>query len=88
LRSLVSTAEQDDHHARTLDDIDPVARSVIDAYLADAVADMLDVAEIAEREPADPDIDARDGRPIAERRQPAAERFTLGNLVHAAHRNS
>jgi hypothetical protein len=61
LRGLVSTAEQDDQHARTLDDIDPVARSVIDAYLADALAHMLDVTEIAEREPSDPDIDARDG---------------------------
>jgi uncharacterized protein YqfA (UPF0365 family) len=61
LRSLVSTAEQDDQHARTLDEIDPVARTVIDACLADALAHMLDVIEIAEREPAEPDIDARDG---------------------------
>jgi len=44
-----------------LDEIDPVARTVIDACLANALAHMLDVTEIAEREPAEPDIDARDG---------------------------
>jgi hypothetical protein len=60
LRGLVSTTEQDDQHARTLDEIDPVTRSVVDPDLTNAFTDVLDVTEIAKRKPAYPDVDARD----------------------------
>jgi len=66
LRTLVAAAEQNDDDIAASDEIDAITRSVIDAHLANAPADRSDVAEVAEREPANSQIDPTDGPSIAE----------------------
>ena len=71
LAPFVSAAEQDDNRVAALDEIHPLARTVVDPHLRHATADRLDVAGIAEREAtvcqeADRDGSAHTGeRPIA-----------------------
>jgi hypothetical protein len=49
LVSFVTTAEQDDHHVATSDEIHPIARAIIDPHLRYASAHWPDVTGITER---------------------------------------
>jgi hypothetical protein len=55
LSRLVAARQQYDQRVALLLQIDSIAGSVSDAQLRDTLADRLDVAEIAERHPTDPD---------------------------------
>jgi hypothetical protein len=47
LAGLVASAQQDDDRACPLDELQPVARPVVNAGLAHAIADRSDVTEVA-----------------------------------------
>jgi len=59
LRALVATAEQDDQFVAATDEIDPIAWSVVNAHLTDAITDWRNVAGVAKLQP----IDARQPAP-------------------------
>jgi len=53
MAGLVAAAEQNDQQVSALHVIDPVSGSIVDTKFADALADRLAVARIAERQAAD-----------------------------------
>jgi hypothetical protein len=53
LRCLVATAQQQNQRVAVLEVIDPVAGADVEAEFRHAVADRLDVAGVAVREPVD-----------------------------------
>jgi hypothetical protein len=83
LRAFVPATQQDDQNTRTLDEVKPVTGPMVDPRLPDTGAHLLYVTEIAQRQASQTDIDASGGGSIPERRNPATERFTFGDFIHA-----
>jgi hypothetical protein len=82
LRRLVSASEHHDQHRATLNEINAVARAVVDAKLAKSAPDWLHVAGIAEGETPNAGSDPCDGLAVAETSQPSAEGLRLADLDH------
>src|ERR1039457_895002 len=59
LRLLAASGEQQNKHTSPLLKIDPVTRPIVDPQFADAITDGLYVSEVAQRQAANPDQDAR-----------------------------
>jgi hypothetical protein len=73
LGALVSAAEQNDQDIAALREIDPIARAMIDAHLADRFADRLDVARIAKGEAAKARQNPRYRHIVAQAAEPFVE---------------
>jgi hypothetical protein len=83
LRAFVAAAKQDHDDLAALNEIDPIARSVIDAKLADALADRFDITGIAKRESTNSDVDPVDGPSIAKFGNPLRIGRSLSNFEYA-----
>src|SRR3954447_20896878 len=82
LGALVASTEQDDHRRAALDEIDPVAGTIVDPKLADALSDRANVAGVAERQAADADVDPGLSLPIAELVEPLGIDERLADFDH------
>jgi GNAT superfamily N-acetyltransferase len=82
LTSLVAAAKQDDDDLATLDEVDAITRTIIDAKFADAFSDRLHVAGIAEGKSANPNVDPRDRLLIAQPRKPSGKHSGLTDFDH------
>ena len=83
LRFLCASDKEENQEVSDLVHVDPVARSIIDAQLADTLADRLYVPEVAKRKAANPDLDASPRLFVAKLAQPVCKEVSLADLEHA-----
>jgi hypothetical protein len=82
LSALVAAAKQNDQEVPALYVIDPVSGAIMDTKLADALANRLYVARIAERQAAHPTGDLRPGPSIPQAGEPLGESPSLADFDH------
>ncbi len=70
LRGLVASGKQDDDDSAAPEEVDAVARPVVDAQFGNTVADGPDIIRVAEREATNPDVDAGLGDPVSQACEP------------------
>jgi hypothetical protein len=58
LCGLVTTSKKNDQYGAPLDEVDAIARTMVDPELVHASSDRLEAARVAERQASYPDIDA------------------------------
>ena len=78
-----SCGEQEEQPLSLLHQIDAITGPVIDSQLAHALADRLDVAQVAKRKAADSNLNAGSGLFVAKFAKPTGEKVSLANLDHA-----
>jgi hypothetical protein len=84
LAGLVASAQQQDHHAALLDEVDPVAGADIEGKFPHPVADGLDVAATASREAVYATQDPQATGPVLQFLDPRIEIVSPDNLDHVS----
>jgi hypothetical protein len=87
LRRLGAAAEQQNNLSARLLEIDPIARTIIDAHFTDALANRLHITHIAEWQSINPDLNACNCSNIIQSAKPLQENVRLFDFKHAVYFN-
>ncbi len=80
LRTFIATGQQDDQRRSSPDEIEPVARPVIDSQLENTASDGSHVSRIAKAKAVDPHLNSRSCLSISQVPEPGREGFGLPNF--------
>jgi hypothetical protein len=82
LRRLVASGEQNDHDGALLDEVDAIARPIVNSQLGQIIADRPDITSVAEREATDSNVDAGFGDAVTQTGEPLRVLDGLADFDH------